>query len=261
MLNDKDNNLALDSNITNICSATIRIVKYSRNLAIKSINIIQLITYYTIGKWIIEEQQKGEERAEYGKKVLETLSVALNKEFGKGFSIATLENYRKFYITYKGRIPEPVVREFIELKTEPVVRELKNIDFRLDWSHYLILMRIENEEERNFYEIESKKSNWSKRELQRQYNSSLYERLALSKDKNAVMKMAEEGNVIEKPSDIIKQPTVLEFLGIDEKEEYSESTLESAILDKLQKFCLKWGKGIYLKKGKRDLLLMKIIIM
>ena len=144
-----------------------------------------------------------------------------------------------------------MVREFIELKTDPEVRELKNIDFMLDWSHYLILMRIENEEERNFYEIESKKSNWSKRELQRQYNSSLYERLALSKDKNAVMKMAKEGNVIEKPSDIIKQPTVLEFLGIDEKEEYSESTLESAILDKLQKFLLEMGKGYLFEKRQK----------
>ena len=215
MLNGNDNNLALDSAITKICSDAIRIVKYARTLVIRNIDIIQLITYYIIGKWIVEVQQKGETRAEYGKKILETLSITLNNEFGKGFSIAILENYRKFYITYKNRIPEPVVREFIELKTEPVVRELKNIDFMLDWSHYLILMRIENEEERNFYEIESKKSNWSKRELQRQYNSSLYERLALSKDKNAVMKMAKEGNVIEKPSDIIKQPTVLVDLKID----------------------------------------------
>lgn len=251
MLNGKDNNLVLDSAITKICSDAIRIVKYARTLVIKNIDIIQLITYYIIGKWIVEVQQKGEKRAEYGKKILETLSITLNNEFGKGFSIATLENYRKFYITYKNRIPEPVVREFIELKTEPVVRELKNIDFMLDWSHYLILMRIENEEERNFYEIESKKSNWSKRELQRQYNSSLYERLALSNDKNAVMKMAKDGNVIEKPSDIIKQPTVLEFLGIDEKEEYSESTLESAILDKLQKFLLEMGKGYLFEKRQK----------
>ncbi len=163
MSKDKDNNIILDNNITAICSEVISMVKYARSLAIKNINLIQLVTYYTIGKWIVEEQQNGQERAGYGKKVLETLSNALNKEFGKGFSIATLENYRKFYIMYKDRIPEPVVREFAELKTEPVVRELKNVNFFLDWSHYLILMRIENEQERNFYEIESKKSNWNKR--------------------------------------------------------------------------------------------------
>lgn len=251
MSKDKESNILIDDNIAAICREAISIVKYARAFVIKNINTIQLVTYYIIGKWIVEEQQKGEKRAEYGKKVLETLSNALNKEFGKGFSVATLENYRKFYIMYKDRIPEPVVREFIELKTEPVVRELSNVNFLLDWSHYLILMRIENEQERSFYEIESKKANWSKRELQRQYNSSLYERLALSKNKNAVIKMANEGNTIEKPSDIIKQPTVLEFLGIDEKEEYSESTLESAILDKLQKFLLEMGKGYLFEKRQK----------
>ena len=251
MSNKKENSIILNNAITTICNESISIIKYARALVMKNINTIQLITYYIIGKWIVEEQQKGEKRAEYGKKVLETLSNALNKEFGKGFSIATLENYRKFYIIYKDRIPEPVVREFIELKTKPMVKELKDVNFNLDWSHYLILMRIENEQERNFYEIESKKSNWSKRELQRQYNSSLYERLALSRNKDAVIKMANEGNIIEKSTDIIKQPTVLEFLGLDEKEEYSESTLESAILDKLQKFLLEMGKGYLFEKRQK----------
>lgn len=105
------------------------------------------------------------------------------------------------------------------------------------------LIRIENEDERSFYEIESAKSGWAVRTLQRQYNSSLYERLALSRDKNGVLRLAKEGNVIEKPEDIIKQPTVLEFLGMEEKAKYSETDLETALINKLQKFLLELGKG------------------
>jgi len=119
----------------------------------------------------------------------------------------------------------------------------KEKPFLLSWSHYLLLMRIKNEDERSFYEIESAKSGWSIRTLQRQYNSSLYERLALSRDKEAVMRLAKEGNIIAKPEDIVKQPTVLEFLGMEEKTEYSETELESAIIDKLQKFLLEMDKG------------------
>lgn len=119
----------------------------------------------------------------------------------------------------------------------------ENPPFIVSWSHYLQLMRIENKEERSFYEIESAKSGWGIRTLQRQYNSSLYERLALSRDKDAVMRLAREGNVIANPKDIVKQPTVLEFLGLEEKAEYSESDLETAIIDKLQKFLLELGKG------------------
>ena len=117
------------------------------------------------------------------------------------------------------------------------------LPFTLPWSHYLQLMRIKDENERRFYEIEATQGAWSIRVLQRQYNSSLYERLALSRDKNEVMKLAAEGNVIIKPSDSVKQPTVLEFLGLEEKASYSETDLESALIDKLQKFLLELGKG------------------
>lgn len=113
----------------------------------------------------------------------------------------------------------------------------------VSWSHYLQLMRIENEAERSFYEIEAAKTGWGVRTLQRQYNSSLYERLALSRDKEGVLRLATEGNVITKPEDIIKQPTVLEFLGMEEKAKYSETDLETALINKLQKFLLELGKG------------------
>lgn len=244
--------IAIDDNFKKICIDSIELVKYARNLVIKKVNIIHLMTYYTIGMWIVEEYQKGENRAEYGKKLLNVLSNELTREFGKGYSVDTLENCRRFYIAYKDRISEPMVRKSMIEKSETAVRELiENPPFSLDWSHYLILSRIENDNERSFYEIESKNENWSKRDLQRQYNSSLYEILALSKDKTGLMKLANEGNVIEKPEDIIKQPTVLEFLGLEEKEHFVESDLESAILDKLQKFLLEMGKGYLFEKRQK----------
>lgn len=129
-------------------------------------------------------------------------------------------------------------------KSETVFSLLnKDMSLQLSWSHYLQLIRIENSDERNFYEIEAVKSDWSVRTLQRQYNSSLYERIALSRDKSEVLRLSSEGNIIAKPQDIIKQPTVLEFLGIEEKSKYAESDLETAIIDKLQKFLLEMGKG------------------
>lgn len=165
-------------------------------------------------------------------------------EFGRGFSGDTLKNARKFYLIYKERISETVFSLFAIEKSETVFSLLnEDVPFQLSWSHYLQLMRIENANERHFYEIEAVKSNWSIRTLQRQYNSSLYERLALSKDKSDILRLSTEGNVIAKPQDIIKQPTVLEFLGIEEKAKYVESDLESAIIDKLQKFLLEMGKG------------------
>ncbi len=161
-----------------------------------------------------------------------------------------MKNVRKFYLTYKDRIDETVFSLFEEKPP-----------FIVSWSHYLQLMRIENEDERSFYEIESAKSGWSVRTLQRQYNSSLYERLALSRDKEAVLQLAKKGNIITKPEDIVKQPTVLEFLGMEEKTKYSETDLETAIIDKLQKFLLEMGKGYLFESRQNVLPLMKIVIM
>ncbi|WP_347995984.1 DUF1016 N-terminal domain-containing protein [uncultured Eubacterium sp.] len=167
---------------------------YARNAIVKHVNIVQIMTYYSLGRWIVETQQMGQKRAKYGSKVIKILSEKLQEEFGKGFSEDTLKNARKFYLTYKERISETVFSLF---EKEP--------PFIVSRSHYLQLMRIENEDERSFYEIESAKSGWAVRTLQRQYNSSLYERLALSWDKNGVLRLEKEGNVIEKPEDIIKQ--------------------------------------------------------
>ena len=233
-----------DAKMDILCQNSIELIRYARKHVSNQVNHTQLMTYYGLGYWIVEEQQSGEHRAGYGKKVIQTLSDALNAEFGKGFSVDTLENARKFYLNYQGRISETLFRKFMKEKSDTLFRiSGEDVPFTLSWSHYLQLMRIKNLDERRFYEIEATKSTWSLRTLQRQYNSSLYERLALSRNKDKVMRLAQEGNVIEKPADIVKQPTVLGFLGLEESEKFSETDLESAIIDKLQKFLLELGKG------------------
>lgn len=227
-----------------LCRNAVELVNYSKSVIVKEVNLIQLMTYFTLGKWIVEVQQDGKSRAKYGKNVLKTLSDSLNKEFGKGFSVATLTNIRKFYLTYQDRISEPVVKEFANEKSQPLVTKLEQEPpFHLSWTHYLILMRIDNEEERNFYEMQALKEGWGKRELSRQYGSSLYERLLLGKDKNKIIEISRKGQIIEKPSDLVKDPYVLEFLGLDEKSDFSETELESRLIDHLQEFLLELGTG------------------
>ena len=233
-----------DNEIHQLVSDSIALIDYARNSIAKQVNITQIMSYYTLGKWIVDCQQKGQERAQYGKKVIKTLSEKLTEQYGKGFSKTNLEYARKFFLTYENRIDQTVFEQFAIKKTQTVFGQLQeNPPFILSWSHYLQLMRIEDENERNFYEIEAANSNWGIRTLQRQYNSSLYERLALSRDKNEVMKLSKEGIVVTSPQDIVKQPTVLEFLGLEEKTSYSESDLETALINKLQKFLLELGKG------------------
>lgn len=243
-MDNKNEMIEANQSLDTLIANSIDLIQYARQLVAKQVNLVQLMTYYSLGKWIVEVQQEGQERAQYGKKVIKALSDHLTEKFGRGFSKTNLEFFRRFYLNYEDRIAETVFRHFAIEKTETVFRQLEeNPPFIVSWSHYLQLMRIENKEERSFYEIESAKSGWGIRTLQRQYNSSLYERLALSRDKDAVMRLAREGNVIANPKDIVKQPTVLEFLGLEEKAEYSESDLETAIIDKLQKFLLELGKG------------------
>lgn len=241
---EKENTIISNIGIESLCQNAIELIQYARQIAAKQVNLVQLMTYYSIGRWIVEEQQQGKSRAEYGKQVIKNLSDVLTEQFGRGFSEDTLKNARKFYLTYKDRISETMFSLFAIQKSETVFSFFESEKpFTLPWSHYLLLMRIKNPDERRFYEIEAAEAAWSIRVLQRQYNSSLYERLALSRDKEAVLKLATEGNVITKPADIVKQPTVLEFLGLEERTSYSETDLETAIINKLQKFLLELGKG------------------
>lgn len=240
----KNSIISSEINIESLCRNSIELIQYARQIAAKQVNLVQLMTYYSIGRWIVEEQQQGESRAQYGKQVIKKLSETLTEQFGRGFSEDTLKNARKFYLTYRDRISETVFSLFAIQKSETVFSLFeKETPFSLPWSHYLLLMRIKNLDERSFYEIEAAQAAWSIRVLQRQYNSSLYERLALSRDKEAVMRLASEGNVITKPADIVKHPTVLEFLGLEEQTSYSETEFETAIINKLQKFLLELGKG------------------
>ena len=204
-----------------------------------AVNIAMVYTYFEIGRMIIEEEQNGDNRAEYGKYIIKNLSSFLTEHYGKGYSVDNLKLIRRFYIIYKiDSIGETV---FPQSKNYPVT--ITGRKFYLSWSHYLKLMRISNIEERHFYEIESVKNDWSLSELKRQYDSSLYERLALSKNKDEVMLLSQKGQIIEKPADAIKDPYVLEFLQLPELPVYSETELENKIIDHLQQFLLELGKG------------------
>lgn len=214
----------LARNNDNFYSKITELLKIARKNVLQAVNITMAKTYFEIGKLIVEEEQNGKQRAEYGKQIVQELSKKLRKEFGKGFSQRNLEQMRRFYLTYS--IPQTVSAEF-----------------RLSWSHYLMLMRLDNAEERRFYEIEAAENNWSLRELQRQFDSALYERLALSRDKAGVKELSEKGQVVERANDSLKDPYVLEFLGLPEETKYSETELEQKLIGKLEHFLLELGKG------------------
>ena len=196
----------------------------AKNKVYQTINTTMTQTYFQIGKRIVEEEQNGELRAEYGKKLIKNLSLELNKEFGDGFSIDNLKNMRRFYLCFQ--------------KSETLSHQ-----FKLSWSHYIFLTRIENIDERNFYEIESIENSWSLRELKRQFNTGLFERLSLSSDKQKVKELSLNGQVIQTAQDLIKDPYILEFVGLPELSVYSESELEQKLIDKLEHFLLELGKG------------------
>lgn len=208
-----------------------RLIEDSRARIVTSINLAEVYTKFRIGQYIVEEEQRGETRAQYGKQVLQSLATKLTENFGNGWSYSNLRQMRQFFIIYSN------------LTTTGCQIDDFTPKFTLSWSHYLLLMRVEDPDARRFYEIESSQQQWSKRQLSRQIGSSLYERLALSRDKEGVMRLAQKGQVVEKPSDIIKDPITLEFLGLKPDSLYSESKLENAIIGRMQQFLLELGKG------------------
>ncbi len=214
------------------------IIEQARRTVARSANLAMVQSYFEIGRMIVEDEQQGKIRAEYGKHILNELSEKLTEKFGVGFSKRNLEQMRQFFLTYS--IAQTLSAQ---LNSIGQISEKASRKFVLSWSHYLLLMRIDNPNERSFYEIETAANNWSLRELTRQYNSSLYERLALSRDKEGVHKLATHGQSIETPEDILKNPLTLEFLGLEARTAYSESDLEQAILSKIQHFLLELGKG------------------
>lgn len=218
------------------------LIDQSRHLVAKTVKTTEVCAKYEIGRYIVEYEQGGASRAAYGKALLKELSRLLTDNYGEGWSVETLTACRKFFNVYS-----KIVNSVHEIETRQ--KDVSKTDswnmpkFTLSWSHYLVLMRVENPDARSFYEIECAQQDWSVRQLKRQVGSSLYERVALSRDKEDVLRLAYEGQTIEKSSDIIKNPITLEFLGLKPDASYSESKLENAIIDKMQQFLLELGKG------------------
>lgn len=198
------------------------LVAQSRTELAKTINTKIVNTYYTIGKYIVEYEQKGRLRADYGSELMKKLSKELSAKLGKGFSQRNLRDMRRMYLTYP---------------------KWQTVSARLSWSHYCLLLSVGDEAKRGFYEKESIKNLYSFRELKRQISSALYERLALSKDKKGVLELSKKGQIIESADDVIKDPYVLEFLRIPESERLSETKLESALIRHLRSFLLELGRG------------------
>ncbi len=198
------------------------VLTQARARAWQAVNFEMVACYWEIGRLIVEEEQRGETRADYGKQLIREISKRLSKEFGKGFDKSNLWNMKAFYLAYK--------------KVDALRRELS-------WTHYRLLLRVEKPDARSFYEIETINARWSTRELERQIHSLLFERLALSRDKAEVMALAAKGHEVSKPDELVKDPYVLEFTGIRQDEHFLEKNLESALVTKLRQFLLELGKG------------------
>jgi len=237
------------------------LIEQARSFVTSSVNVAEVRTRYEAGRYIFEDEQQGE-RAAYGKHILRNLSNRLTERYGEDWSYDTLVRCRKFYTAYQDT--EIVATPLPQLENNPessasqydtncgnAVASIRLPRFTLSWSHYLVLMRIDDIEARSFYEIECAQQHWSVKQLSRQVGSSLYERLALSRNKDEVMRLAREGQTVEKPSDIIKDPLTLEFLGLRPDEAYTETKLENAIISKLQTFLLELGKGFLFEKRQK----------
>ena len=245
------------------------IVESAQTGAARSVNTAQVVSNWLIGREIVEEEQRGSQRAEYGERLMRMLAERLQKEYGGGYGLVNLKLYRQFYLTYGtlvGRQKGYAVRSLsheIEVKkgyasrdifSMPVATDISHavsaeswkpgrLHPNLSWTHYRVLLRVEKSEARAFYEIESIKNNWSARELERQMASLLHERLALSRDKKGLMRLATKGHEVQKPADVFKDPMVMEFLGLPESPRLVESKLEQSLIDNLQAFLLELGKG------------------
>jgi predicted nuclease of restriction endonuclease-like (RecB) superfamily len=225
------------------------LIEESKSLIVRNVNTVMIHTYFQIGKMIIQEQQQGNERAGYAEEIIISLSRSLSAEYGKGYSTRNLEFFRKFYILYKDRIVQSQIAQSPSVEIPKSLISFSE-QFKVSWTHYIQLMRINDIHERTFYENEASINNWSVRELQRQYQSSLFERLVLSKDKKSVRDANEQNRITEDPTLALKSPFVLEFLGLKEDSGYSENDMETAIINKLEHFMLELGKG-FLFEGRQ----------
>jgi predicted nuclease of restriction endonuclease-like (RecB) superfamily len=237
--------------------ASIRtLIESARNTVARGVDLVQVHTNFEIGRHIVKFEQQGEQRAAYADALLNRLAERLAAEFGKGFGRSNLAYCRSFYLAYQERVPivqtasgqlanhrvNPAPFQIVQTASGVSANDAKR-PFTLSWSHYVFLLGIKKHEERSFYEIESTAQNWTLRELRRQFQSGLYERLALSRDPTGIRQLAQQGQIVSQASDLLKEPLVLEFLGLTEQARFSESELEAAIINQIEHFLLELGKG------------------
>ncbi len=210
------------------------IIETSRSNAVRSVDFCRVQMYWQIGRRIVEEEQGGSARAEYGKGLIKNLAQEIEPEYGSGFGQRQLERARQFYIEF------------------PIASTLRT---QFNWSQYKLLIAISDKDKREYYELEAASNCWTARQMQRQINSMLYERLLLSNDKQSVLAMARKEKKPEKPQEIVKDPMVLEFLGLEKKAHYYENDLETELINHLQEFILELGNGFtFVARQKRVLL-------
>lgn len=212
----------IKSEYTGLIEKISEFVSQSKTELVKTINTKIVYTYWTIGKYIVEYEQKGKVKADYGSELVKTLSKELSVKLGKGFSQRNLRDMRRMYLDYP---------------------KWQTVSAKLNWSHYCLLLSIEDKTKRRFYWNETIKNSYSFRELKRQISSALFERIALSKDEKGVLELSKKGQIIETPDDVVKDPYILEFLKIPESEKLSETKLESALIKHLRDFLLELGRG------------------
>jgi predicted nuclease of restriction endonuclease-like (RecB) superfamily len=256
----------------NLFERVVRILEKSRVGVVRAVNSHMVLAYWLVGREIVQEIQSGKGRAEYGKQVVEELSIKLTQRYKRGFSVTNIGYFRQFYLVYADRVP--VINHEVSRQTgeqaiphepsgelpvhesrssEGVLKDLtlaiehseslRGFSPNLSWTHYRTLLRVDNLNERCFYEIESARQNWSVPHLERQMHTCLFARLIKSKDKQGVMALATKGQEVLRPVDTIKHPYVLDFLDLPDGRVCHEIDLEAAIMDKLQPFLLELGKG------------------
>ncbi|ASJ73431.1 PDDEXK nuclease domain-containing protein [Granulosicoccus antarcticus] len=247
-MSDKLDNEALTKRLVSI-------VEQAREHVSRSVNTAMVHAYWLMGREIVESDQAGRTRADYGEVLMRAVAKNLQSQFGRGFSYSNVKRMRQFYLTYPEGSPAiadgkgatassllPPVQKGATL-SRLFTSESTRFPSAMSWSHYCLLMRIDSKPARSFYEIEAVQGAWSVRELERQIGSMLYERLTKSRDEAAVKALSSQGLIIEKPADAIKDPMVLEFLGLEERTHWHERDLEQAIIDRLETFLLELGKG------------------
>ena len=230
----EDNRSLSNGNIKEFVDEIRGIIDQARNHAARSIDNTRVLMYWNIGKRIFEKEQQGKDRADYGSFLLRTLSKNLAPAYGSGFSVRQLEMCRQFYRTY------------------PIANTLCS---QLNWSQYKLLIAIPDKDKREYYQLEAVNEGWSKRQLERQINSMLYERLLMSNDKESVLAVARKERTPESPLEIIKDPMVLEFLGLEKNPAYYEKDLEGALISHIADFLLELGKGFSFVARQKRLLI------